>query len=256
MSSNAYPLQGLSIALTRPKEQAGTSYSTLQNLGAQVYSLPTITIRYLSTQSVEDMDWLKASHTSMSLALVSPSSARALHHHLSTSYTNTQIPAWNHIYALGDKTLKTLESLSFNSNDRLIASPQNDGGLASLIRKNHNKLELIVAPRGSQARLEWSNTLQEAGYSIARPLLYETIDASRAIQCPSSIDWALFFSPSAVRAWQRLYPTIALGGCAAIGNTTAKACLDEGLPLRVTASEPNEEALHTALIRYVSEERR
>jgi len=256
MSSNAYPLQGLSIALTRPEEHAGTSYSTLQALGAQVYSLPTILIRYLSTQSVEDMDWLEASHKSMSLALVSSSSARALHHHLSTSYTNTQIPAWNHIYVLGKKTLKTLESLNFESNSRLTATPPNDDGLAELIRTHHKKSELLIAPRGSLARLEWSRDLKEAGFNIARPLLYETIDAPRSMQCPQRLDWALFFSPSAVRAWRRLYHTVELGGCAAIGETTAEACLKEELPLRVTAPQPNEEALHEALVDYVSTERR
>lgn len=256
MSSNAYPLQGLSIALTRPEEQAGTSCSTLQALGAQVYSLPTIRIRYLSTQSVEDMDWLEASHTSLSLALVSSSSARALHHHLSTSYTNTQIPAWNHIYILGNKTLKSLESLNFESKSRFIATPQNDDGLAELIRTHHKKSELLVAPRGTLARLEWSTALQADGFRIKRPLIYETIDAPPSKQCPPRLDWAIFFSPSAIKAWKRLYPTIELGGCAAIGETTAKACVEEGLPLRVTAPEPNEAALHAALIRYVSDGRR
>lgn len=251
MSSNSHPLQGLSIAMTRPEEQGGQLRSTLQALGAQVYSLPTISIRYLPPRSQEDMQWLKASHERRSLALVSSLAARALDHHLSTSYTNIQIPAWNYIYALGDKTLKTLESLNLPFKSARVATPQNDEGLYALIRNHHEKSEPIVAPRGNLARLGWSDRLSEEGFELIRPQVYETVDATPSeFAPPQTIDLALFFSPSAVKAWKRVYPQLSLVGCAAIGETTAKACREEGLPLKVIADAPNENAMRESIVDY------
>lgn len=257
MSSNSHPLQGLSIALTRPKEQAEGLSSTLQALGAQVYSLPTISIRYLPPSSQQGPQWLAASHERRSLALISSVAARAFAHHLSTSYTNIQIPAWNHIYVIGNQTLKVTESLNFQCKTSYVAVPQNDEGLQTLIRNHHDKSEIIVAPRGNLARLKWSDRLGADGFRIQRPEVYETSDAIPTLMnVTKPIDLILFFSPSAVRAWKRVYPNLTMLGCAAIGQTTAQACRDEGLPLRVIAAEPSEDSLRESVVDYVVSERR
>lgn len=258
MSSNSRPLQGQSIALTRPQEDSGNLHAMLTALGAQVYSLPTISIRYLSPSSDGPArERLEVPVKKRNLALVSAAATRAFHHHLSISYTNAQIPAWNHIYAIGEKTRKALKELNFQYGECFTASPQNDDGLQTIIRANLEKTAYLVAPRGNKARLGWSDALSKEGYQIDRPLVYETSDASAADgPRPHQIQWALFFSPSAAQSWSRVYPGIELESCAAIGETTAKACRQQGFHVKVVASQPNELALVEALVSYVDGSRR
>ena len=253
MSFNYHPLQGLTIALTRPLKRSEELRASLEARGAEVHSLPTIDIRYLCPEMPEGFEERVTSNNLRSLALVSTEATRAFHRYLSTSYPNTQIPAWNHIFALGDKTLKALKDLNFKGINFHRAMPSNDVGLAEIIRTNLNKNEPMIAPRGSKARTRWSEELIYEGFNIDRPLVYETRDATRAkAACPSRLDWALFFSPSAAEAWTRLYPRIEVNACAVIGHTTAETCRQLGFNVEVVASTPAEEVLVGELEAYVS----
>ena len=253
MSSNFYPLKGFSLALTRPTERSDELGASLQALGAEVHSLPTIVIHYLCPELNEHLDKLLTSSNPRSLALVSAEATRAFHSYLTTSYPNTQIPSWNHIFSIGEKTQATARELGFQTAQLHLASPSNDVGLRTIIRKTVDRGESVVAPRGNRARVEWSQSLSQEGFNILRPCVYQIQDAVRCEhQIPKHIDIAIFFSPSAVDAWFRLYGNIDVGACAVIGRTTAKACEQAGLKVGAIASSPTEPALLESLKNYVS----
>ena len=116
--------------------------------------------------------------------------------------------------------------------------------------------ETLIAPKGNKARIGWSDSLTQEGFDVIRPLVYETHDATRVKNgAPTSVDMALFFSPSAVEAWTRLYGNIDVEACAVIGETTAKACQEAGMNVRLVAPSPTETALIDGLKNYVSESR-
>ena len=257
MSSNSHPLQGLSLALTRPIERCRTFRTSLQGLGAEVYSLPTIVIRYLCPDLNEHLDNLVTSSKHRSLALVSTEATRAFQQYLSTSYPNTQIPAWNHIFSIGEKTHKASKDLGFRAREYHVASPSNDVGLGEVIRTILTMNETLIAPRGNRARIKWSDSLTQEGFDVIRPLVYETQDAPPLENdTPKRVDFAVFFSPSAVEAWTRLYSHIDVEACAVIGKTTARACQEMGMNVSVVAPSPTETALIDSLKNYVSESRR
>ena len=257
MSSNPHPLQGLSLAITRPIERCRTFSTSLQALGAEVYSLPTIVIRYLCPELNRHLDSLVTSSKRRSLALVSMEATHAFQRYLNTSYPNTQIPAWDHIFTIGEKTYNTAEELGSRANKYHLASPSNDVGLGDIIRKFLETNETLIAPRGNKARIEWSDSLSQEGFDVIRPLVYETQDAAPLeTGTPKRVDLAVFFSPSAVEAWTRLYGNIDVEACAVIGKTTARTCQQMGMNVTVVAPSPTETALIDSLKRYVSESRR
>ena len=149
MSSNSHPLEGLSLALTRPIERCRTFSTSLQGLGAEVYSLPTIVIRYLCPDPNEHLDNLVTSSKHRSLALVSMEATHAFQQYLNTSYPNTQIPSWDHIFTIGEKTYNTAKELGFRASEYHLASPSNDVGLGLIIRNFVQQNEVIIAPRGN-----------------------------------------------------------------------------------------------------------
>ena len=257
MSSNSHPLRGLSLALTRPIERCRTFSTSLQGLGAEVYSLPTIVIRYLCPDLNEHLDNLVTSPKHRSLALVSMEATRAFQQYLNTSYPNTQIPSWNHIFSIGEKTHNVAKELGFRAHEYHLASPSNDVGLGGVIRTTLTMDDTLIAPRGNRARIEWSDSLIREGFDVMRPLVYETQDATPLENgAPKRVDFAVFFSPSAVEAWKRLYNHIEVEACAVIGQTTAKACQEVGMNVSVVAPSPTEAALIESLKDYVSESRR
>lgn len=257
MSSNSHPLRGLSLALTRPIERCRTLSTSLQALGAEVYSLPTIVIRYLNPEFDRHLDNLVTSSKRRSLALVSMEATHAFKQYLNTSYPNTQIPSWDHIFTIGEKTYNTAKELGFRASEYHLASPSNDVGLGEIIRKFLEMNDTLIAPRGNKARIEWSDSLSQEGLDVIRPLVYETHDAAPLENgVPKRIDLAVFFSPSAVDAWTRLYSNIDVEACAVIGRTTARACQQMGMNVTIVAPNPTETALIDSLKNYVSESRR
>ena len=257
MSSNSHPLRGLSLALTRPIERCRTLSTSLQALGAEVYSLPTIVIRYLNPELDRHLDNLVTSSKRRSLALVSMEATHAFKQYLNTSYPNTQIPAWDHIFTIGEKTYNTAKELGFRGSEYHLASPSNDVGLGEIIRKILELNDALIAPRGNKARIGWSDSLSQEGFDVIRPLVYEAQDAAPLENgAPKRVDLAVFFSPSAVEAWTRLYSNIDVEACAVIGRTTARACEQMGMNVTIIAPNPTETALIDSLKNYVSESRR
>ena len=111
---------------------------------------------------------------------------RAFQQYLNTSYPNTQIPAWNHIFSIGEKTHNVAKELGFRAHEYHLASPSNDVGLGGVIRTTLTMDDTLIAPRGNRARIEWSDSLIREGFDVMRPLVYETQDATRLKTVPQN----------------------------------------------------------------------
>ena len=251
MSSRSMPLHGVSIAVTRAEHRSHSLQSLLAQSGAKVLLLPTIAIHdvFPTPEKVAIMREIR--DVPCDLAFTSVEAVRGFHRHLSISYTNTQIPAWNYIFTIGERTEAELANYPFQASHVFRASPSNDVGLAALIRHHGTTSTPIVAPEGSASRQGWTDGLRDDGFQIIRPLVYETRDALPQLDdSVEEIDIVTFFSPSAVHAWHRIYPQIGIGSAAVIGPTTAKACREYGMNVAMMAERPDEESLVKAILGY------
>ena len=257
MSSRSMPLHGISIAVTRAEHRSHTLRSLLAQSGAKVLLLPTIAIHEVNPTPKQALLLRETTQQACDLAFTSVEAVRGFLRHLSISYPNTQIPSWNYIYTVGSRTESELSESPLQALKHYKARPSNDAGLGTLIRNKSKLSTPIIAPAGTAARQSWSDLLRDQGFNIIRPLVYETRDyLPDSTPLVDAVDSVTYFSPSAVHAWHRVYPTIKVGCAAAIGPTTAEACTKYGIHVAVVAEHPTEETLVDAVVRYSDVSRR
>lgn len=95
-------------------------------------------------------------------------------------------------------------------------------------------------PSAREARPELQSSLEGAGFTVERVAIYETVPVPEASLAPfrgERADFAVFFSPSAARAFAERRP-IAVGAAVAAGETTRRALAAAGFPGARAARSP------------------
>jgi uroporphyrinogen III methyltransferase / synthase len=250
-------IDGRRIVITRAPEQSNELRARLEELGAQVVSLPLVRFQEpentveldRAIRSLQEFDWLVFT------------SANAVAFFLVRSRNLGYWPAGEHtkIAAVGSATWLALEREGLQAS--LVPPEFSGAGLAAGLAAEIAGKSVLL-PRSDRASDELPSMLRRAGANVTEVIAYrtagpETLDHSlvEAIR-GGQADAVTFFSPSAFREFQKLMGPDGLVkwnsrvAFAAVGPVTAEAIRGAGLPVTIEAEEATTASLVAALERY------
>jgi uroporphyrinogen III methyltransferase / synthase len=240
--------------ITRAAEQSGDLRARLEELGAEVESLPLV--RFLepkdkadldrAIRSLDKFDWII--FTSANSVTFSLARCRAV-----GCWPNT---ARTKIAAVGSATRLAAEKEGLPIS--LVPTEFSGAGLAAELFGAISGKSILL-PRSDRASEELPSMLRRAGANVTEVIAYltagpEGLDRSliEAMQ-DGRVDAVTFFSPSAFREFQKLMGSdlavkfdwkVAL---AAVGPVTAGSIREAGLPVAIEADEATTASLVKAL---------
>jgi uroporphyrinogen III methyltransferase/synthase len=154
--------------------------------------------------------------------------------------------AGSRIAAVGPATAKALERYGIRAD--LVPSSHTAASLAeSLVQTGKRGTGQVLFPQGNLAGDSLSQELRRAGAAVDRLVVYNTFPMSpppRDLEAvKKGIDAAIFYSPSAVRQFRKLWPEIRDFSAICIGPTTAETAAALGLATVQSASTSTRDIL-------------
>jgi uroporphyrinogen III methyltransferase/synthase len=236
------PLAGITVAVTRAREQAGARASRLQTLGAAVVEAPAIRIVPLEV-SVPELSSYDL------VVLTSPNGVRLLFERLQADGLDARSLAGARVAAIGPGTAAALRQHGVLADvvpERFLAE-----GLVAALSEIPVRRALIA--RAAQARDVLPQSLRERGIEVDVLALYETLAeplSERQLNALERADYLTFTSSSTVRFFQDAAgDRIARRSrIVSIGPVTSETLRERGLEPDVEATRHDIDGLVEALV--------
>lgn len=242
------PLFGKNIVVTRTRQQSSKLSLKLGELGARVIEFPTIEIKpktdmgelNKALDKIEQYNWI---------VFTSQNAVQIFFKALSDRGSDTRSLAQNKIAAIGPASGQEIEQYGIRPDlvpDEFVAEAltqaMSDTGISG---------KRILLPCAAEARQTLKEGLEEAGASVDRIHIYDTITpediTEERISQISGTDLITFTSSSTVRNFFKIIPkTDARLAC--IGPVTAKTVEELGFTPTVTAAEYTIDGLVEAIL--------
>lgn len=254
-------LNGKTILVTRPHEQAVEFMEYLHSHGAHVVVFPTI--RITEPASWNDCDDAIGRIDSFDTIIFT--SANAVDFFLqrySSLNTNSLAGSTSRvfdkkIYAVGMKTQEAIAQFGLFAD--VIGSHFTGKDLAEALKTKIDRNAAILFPHGNLGRNELSGSLREFGVTIEEVIVYRTIEPdqqdienARAYIEKNSVDVYTFFSPSSIENLLKIVSReiVARSIVAVIGTTTTRAAQTAGLPVHIIPEQSTAKDLALAIVSY------
>lgn len=251
-------LSGRKILITRDSSQADQLRVSLENLGAEIISVPTIAIGEppdwqpfdVAAANPQQFDWIIFTSTNAVIKTLE---------RLSCSKRNLSYLSGRQIAAVGNQTAKILEKNGLSVT--VVPSNFQAEGLLEILLQKKIKGKKIWFPRALEARSLLIEELQKAGASIYVTPVYqnriphenkEKLRQALELQKP---DWITFTSSSTAHNFITLLDKEFVANCelpklASIGLVTTKTLESYHLPVTVTAIPQNILGLIQGIVDY------
>jgi uroporphyrinogen III methyltransferase/synthase len=257
------PLGGRRIVVTRAPEQAQDLVERLEQLGAEVLLLPTVSFCEpkdtasldAALRSLDSFDWLLFTSANAARFFAQRCQALGLG---PPAVQSSRVPGPPRpmIAAVGPATAQAASDAGFRV-DR-VAVRSTSQGLAEELRGTVTGRRILL-PRSDRAGVDLPRALRQAGADVVEAIAYctrapEGIDGvalERICQC--DVDVVAFASPSAFRHFQEAIGAETIDKLrtrtvlAAIGPTTAGAIREAGLTVEIEAEESTSAGLARAI---------
>lgn len=253
------PLLGKTIVVTRAREQASETVSTLGELGARVIQCPGIRIEPPENYAAVDAAILHLQDYSW-LIFTSVNGVKCFLKRLAAAGKDLRALGAAKVAAIGPATAGALKA------GGLVADivPQTyvaESVAAELIAVGNLRGARILLPRAAKARMVLPNALAAAGAVVDVVPLYETVAVSenaeevRSLLNAGELDCITFGSSSTVTNFLKLVPAELLRAhpetvLAAIGPVTASTLRDNGLKAGIEPEKYTIPGLVNAIVAY------
>ena len=248
-------LTGWRVLVPRPPGRSSSLVALLESHGAVAQAVPLIGFEPPADTGALDLavlalaggnyDWV--GFTSVTAVDAVVTRARALQ-------LFPAVPADTRIAAVGASTAAALRQADLPVH----LTPDGAGSAAALAScwPAAHPGETVLLPQSEIAGATLRDVLQSRGFQVTTVVAYRTVESPPTGDVADALaagryQAVLLTSPSTVRALAAV-PVAAGTVLGAIGSATASAAADAGLPLALTAAEPTDAALVTALVRYAA----
>lgn len=246
-------LNGKTVLVTRPQEQAQEFVTLLRSYGADVVVAPMI-------QIVEPETWIECddvieNHTQYNAILFTSANAVDFFCRRVTQIQHSlerysEVP----LFVVGTKTQETVAKFDLHS--RVIADHFTGRDLAHALLKELPKGATVLFPHGSIGKYESVAILREGGINVKEIVVYKTIapQVDEAIW-KKHFDIITFFSPSSIKNLLTMISqnAIAQSTVAAIGTTTEQAAQEKGIPVHIVSPKATAKDLVSAIVSYYTQ---
>jgi uroporphyrinogen-III synthase len=250
-------LKGKTILITRSKEANAELRLSLESRGAKVVCFPTIEITEpLTWEMCDRAIWKLAEYDGVCFSSKN-AVAKFVERIRSIRPQAVDTLATRNIFAIGEKTKRSLESSGFS----VLASPQHAsaGELASVVQAHQINGAKILFPKSNIAREELPQQLRSMGAIVDEIIVYQTIvpesenlELTRQLFIENNIDVAAFFSPSSIFNFSEMIgvDVFSHASIAVIGSATAEAVQQLGLEASIRAQHATIESLVESIEKY------
>jgi uroporphyrinogen-III synthase len=252
------PLAGKRIVVTRAPEQAGELIRTLEHMGAEIVSLPSV--GFESPEDSQPLDRALGALGSFDWVLFTSQNAVRF---VALRLEQLSLPpAIRRIAALGPATVEAAKLQGFHVD--YVATNHTAHSLAHDLRDSLAGARVFL-PRSDHAGAQVAMALREGGAEVTDVVAYRTVAPEAPDQAvldrirDAEIDVTIFASPS---AFHNLDGFLGVGELAklaervqfaAIGPTTAKAMRESGVRVHIEAEEASAVGLADAIAKYYHE---
>jgi uroporphyrinogen III methyltransferase / synthase len=252
-------LEGRRIVITRAAEQSSDLRARLEELGAEVDSLPLV--RFLESKDTADLDRAIRSLDEFDWIIFTSANAVTFFVGRCRALESSPNMGRTKIAAVGTATRVALEKQGLQAS--FVPAEFSGAGLAAELSGVISGKSVLL-PRSDRASEELPSALCKAGAKVTEVIAYVTA-GPEAFDCnlvdairDGRVDAVAFFSPSAFREFQKLMGAdlpvkydsrVAL---AAVGPVTAGAIRGTGLPVAIEADEATTASLVEGLERHFS----
>lgn len=236
------PLQGRTVVVTRPRDQADPLVRALRDRGARVVEYPTIRISApreaaplrRALERVEAYDWV---------VFTSVNGVRHVLEELGELGRAPEVLEEARLAAIGPSTAGSLEEAGLTVD--VVPDEYRAEALADALRRaGAAEGARVLLARAAEARDVLRDRLEEGGASVDEVAAYETepgrpddADLERRMR-EGEIDWLTFTASSTVRNFVRMAGMrIGPARVACIGPITARTARELGLPVHAVADE-------------------
>jgi uroporphyrinogen-III synthase len=251
------PLQGKTVIITRPKDQAAPFARLLRDRGAEVLYFPTIEIVPPASWTDVD-DAIEQNRTYDALVFTSSNAVRFYFERARSRGIGTETFLNKTIYVLG---AKTAEAASFYGISAVrFPGVRNAQDLAEALIASAPRHRHYLIPKGRLAGSGIADALRAHGNAADEVIVYETImpegadsDSVRDVIGSGKADVLTFFSPSSVENFFSLmHSDCALHemAVAAIGETTAAALRALQMRVDIVPGRPDADEFAAAIEQY------
>lgn len=230
------PLHGKTIAVTRPRERAGTLADKLRDLGANVVECPCIETHEIDNSAAleaalaERWDWV---------ALTSPAGVPAMVHALCAAGHDMRALYGSKFAVIGSGTKKALEAYGISAD--LCPAVFDGAHLAKALADSSKPGERVLILRAEQGAQELTQILAERGVPFADIATYETIyrtdksEQLREMLSEGTLDYVTFTSLSTVEGFVQAVGAADYTDFTAlcIGEQTAAAARAHGMRVKI-----------------------
>ena len=251
-------LSGKTILVTRSKDSSTELRSLLESRKVSVICFPTIEIENPESWDMCDKAiWKLAEYSSVCFTSKN-AVIKFVERIRSIRPQAVDILATRNIFAVGEKTKRSLESCGFS----VLATPKHASAeeLTIMLQAHQTKGAKVLFPKSSIAREELPNQLRSMGAEVDEIVIYQTIipepdnlERIRQMFLDNKIDVATFFSPSSILNFTEMIGSEVLAhtAIAVIGPTTAETAEQLGLTVAILAQQATAEGLVEAIENYV-----
>ncbi len=245
-------LYGITILVTRAREQAAGFISTLKSFGAEVIEFPSI--RIIEADNKKEYNQVIGKFDTYDIIVFN--SANAVNYFMKKLPDNAkkQIPS-KKIFAIGPKTQDATTHWKIRS--EVINSVYTGHELGNAIAKIVEKGSHVLFPHGNLGNHELAGILKESGMQVTGLTVYmnsepdkEDIKKFRSKTENKKIDVITFFSPSSIHNLLKVMKIPPTCRIAVIGPTTARAAESAGLKADIIAEKTTSEHLASAIVEY------
>jgi uroporphyrinogen-III synthase len=252
------PLEGKRIVVTRAPEQAGELVRTLEHMGAEIISLPSVVFE--SPEDSRPLDRALGELGSFDWVLFTSQNAVRF-----VSLRLEQLglpPTVRQVAAVGPATAEAAKLQGFHLD--YVATNHTAHSLAKELRDSLAG-GMVFLPRSDRAGDHLAIALREGGAQVTDVVAYRTVAPEAPDQAVldrirgAEIDVTIFASPSALHNLDGFLGAGELATLAervqfaAIGPTTARAMREAGVRVHIEAEEVSAAGLADAIAKYYLE---
>jgi uroporphyrinogen-III synthase len=253
-------LEGKTILVTRPSEQANDLAGAIERVGGRVIVIPSIAITDPETWDSCD-EAIRKIRSYDGLIFTSANAATRFFGRCKIIGTDQSGFQSLRIFVVGTQTARTVREHGLPVEG--IPEHFTAASLGKHLGRYDIAAKRFLLPRGDRSGDALIRSLKAMNAEVDAPVVYRTVDVDADLiletwrhSCGEGVDVLTFASPSAVKSFLNAVPAEVLvrygkvPRIAVIGPATAAAAKEFGLHIEIVADESTSAGLVDALLRY------
>lgn len=239
------------VSLPQPSDPEKSPYNDL----AKKFNVTVVFRKFIKVEGITAKEFRKERINILDYSAVIFTSRNAVDHFFRIcKEMRTEVPDAMKYFSISESTAYYLQKYVQYRKRKVFHSKENFANLVELIKKH--KTEKFLLPCSDIHKPEISNMLEENKVQFKKAVIYRTLASDLSDLKIQDYDMLVFFSPAGIKSLFKNFPKFKQNNTVigAFGPSTAKAIIDAGLKLNVSAPSSTAPSMTMAIENYLQNE--